>query len=106
VKNLFMGFLFTSILIGSYAQVGIKTISPNPTLQVIRSFSSATRSFAVCPGRIYFIRKGSIFETAVICAGSSGSENIDGNTNITLITQYTSYMIQPGGGNWNSISKN
>jgi hypothetical protein len=122
------------MVITGAGNVGINNTAPNSTLQVTGSLATSVTtktanatvaaidftvlcnnttgpititlpSAAGIGGRMYIIKKVSAAGNTVtiVC---NGAQTIDGNATYTLVTQYSSVMIQSDGANWGIVAQN
>jgi hypothetical protein len=122
------------MVITGAGNVGINATAPNSTLQVTGSLAMSvttkTANATVAPvdftvlcnntsgaititlptavgigGRMYIIKKNSAAgnNVTIVC---NGAQTIDGNATYSLVTQYSSIMIQSDGVNWDIIAQN
>ena len=107
----------STLTVGGSISSGIITKTANYTLgtsdyTVLCNNTSGSISMTLptasgATGRIYVIKKISPLasNSVVIQRNGSTSDLIDGSSSITITTQYSAYMIQSDGTNWNVISK-
>jgi len=130
MKSSFFICLFILLISNVHAQVGIGTVSPNSTLQVVGSFSATYRSFTTsstasstdhalvftgtsaasltlpdataCAGRLYLIKNASTSGiTPVLTINTTSSQTIDGIATLLLSQAYQGVILVSNGANWN-----
>ena len=130
MKSSFFICLFILLISNVHAQVGIGTVSPNSTLQVVGSFSATYRSFTTsstasstdhalvftgtsaasltlpdataCAGRLYLIKNASTSGiTPVLTINTTSSQTIDGIATLLLSQAYQGVILLSNGANWN-----
>jgi hypothetical protein len=130
MKNPFILCFSIFLVTGTFAQVGIGTVSPNSTLDIRGSFSAAYRSFTastsatltdhtlaftgtvacsvtlpdatLCAGRVYLIKNASTTgPTPVVTIITTSSQTIDGIASWLLDVTYESVILVSNGTNWN-----